>query len=379
MVNVMRGTCLTIRPCKGPRSIPSINLLMSVFAGLAMAAGLSACAGSGPLTHETGETASVAEQPAAAAPVRAKPAIVRSAEIRSNGPMQLHTSRPDAPKAAVANAALVPGGDRLEFVDWFGAAAEPARAPNPVDQLRKARAVTASMEPQATENAGRRMFSDDENGRLLPATMVLPKPQDDKGALRRPEPANPEKPVMPVKHTVPAESKPPRLTTGSLRPFAEKPEDAKGKQGAVVQQLRQMEKKLKAAGSGKANSATVIASASKGGPTRHSPLRIHIAKNRSDFNGHERDALTALAERHLESGRKVHILSIARGPAGGSRETRTRVRRLLGHADRASIYLAHQGVPRSQIDVMTSEQRMTGVDFGPNGGDDQDRLEFYLD
>ena len=49
------------------------------------------------------------------------------------------------------------------------------------------------MEQPATANDGRRMFSDDENGRLLPATMVLPKPQDEKGALRSPELAKPEK------------------------------------------------------------------------------------------------------------------------------------------------------------------------------------------
>jgi len=290
--------------------------------------------------------------------------------------MKIHALRPGEPKAKVASAAQTPGGDRLEFVDWFGAAAEPARAPNPVHQLRKARAMTAKIEQPATDKDGRRLFTDDENGRLLPATMVLPKPEDEKAHRRVNAPA---KPAVKVKHTKPAKAEPPRLTTGSLRPSAEKPEDTKDKQGAVVQQLREIGKKLKSTGGGTAGSPTVIASASKNGPTRQSPLRIQIAKGRPGFNGHERDALDRLAERQRDSGRKVHILGIARGPAGGARETKTRVRRLLGHAERATVYLAQQGVPRSRIDIMTSEQRMTGVDFGPNGADDVDRLEFYLE
>lgn len=372
----MRGKCLTIRPHKGPRSTSPINQTVKVCAGLLMAAALGACAGNGPLTGQTNATAPAAQPPAAQAVVPETPAANQPAPKRAAGPLQIHAPRPEAPKTKVASAALAPGGNRLEFVDWFGAAAEPARAPNPVDQLRKAREVTAKMEQPATDKDGRRLFTDDENGRLLPATMVLPKPQDERGGQRATAPA---KPVAPVKHTKPAEPEAPRLTTGSLRPSAEKPEAAKDKQGAVVQQLRETGKKLKAVGSGKANSPTIVASASKDGPTRQSPLRIQIDKRRPVFNGHERDALDRLAKRQRDTGAKVHILSIARGAAGGTRETRTRVRRLLGHAERATVYLAHKGVPRSRIDVMTSEQRMTGVDFGPNGAEDVDRLEFYLE
>ena len=372
----MRGMCFTFRPCKGLRSTFPINPTKSACAGLAMALTLGACAGDGPFTEQTGATAPVAEPPAVHAAAPAAAAAKQSAPVRAAGPMKIQASRPEAPKTKVASAALVPGGDRLEFVDWFGAAAEPARAPNPVDQLRKARAITAKIDQPATDKDGRRLFTDDENGRLLPATMVLPKPQEERAGGRDDAAA---KPVVPVKHTKPAEAETPRLTTGSLRPSAENAQDAKGKQGAVVQQLRETGKKLKSVGSGKANSPTVVASASKSGPTRQSPLRIQIAKGRPGFNGHERDALDLLAKRHRDTGRKVHILGIARGPAGGTRETKTRVRRLLGHAERATAYLGRQGVPRSRIDVMTSEQRMTGVDFGPNGAEDVDRLEFYLE
>ena len=376
MVNVMRGMCLTFRSRKGPRSTSQINRTTSVCTGVLMAVALSACAGDGPFTGQSDATAPVAAPPAVQAAAGGTLAARQPAPKRAAGPMKIQASRPEAPKTKTASAALVPVGDRLEFVDWFGAAAEPARAPNPVDQLRKARAVTAKIDQPATDKDGRRLFTDDENGRLLPATMALPKPQEERTG-RRSDVLS--KPVVKVKHTKPAEAETPRLTTGSLRPSAEKADDAKGKQGAVVQQLREIGKKLKSAGSGKASSPTIIASASKNGPTRQSPLRIQIAKGRPGFNGHERGVLDQLAQHQRDTGRKVHILSIARGPAGGKRETKTRVRRLLGHAERATVYLAQQGVPRSRIDVMTSEQRMTGIDFGPNGAEDVDRLEFYLE
>ncbi|MGI9414928.1 MAG: hypothetical protein ACR2PM_14735 [Hyphomicrobiales bacterium] len=345
-------------------------------AGLVMLAALGACAGNGPLTHATGETASAAPRSAAETPVVTKAVAQRPEQTRAEGPMQIHAPRDGHGDAQITNAALEPDGDRMAFVGWFGAAAEPARAPSPVVELRKARAVTAKQKRPSTKDGERRMFSEDENGRLLPSTMALPEPDGVKPAASRTRNAAP---VTPVNHTAPAETEKPRLTTGSLRPPAEKPDKAKGKQDAVVRHLREMEKKLTAVRNGTDTPATVIASASAAGPTRQSPLRIHMVRGRSEFNAREREALQSLAGHQRDSGRKLHILGVARGRAGGTRESRERVRRLHGHADRAAVYLARQGVPRSRIDVATSEQRMTGIDFGPSGGEDMDRLEFYLD
>ena len=162
----MRGKCVKSGSGVEPRTTSPIRISVKPLGGLVLATMLGACAGGGPLTHDTA--------PVAPEPVAEAPTAPQAPQRRAPGPMRIHA--PEGAHAArpVTRASLGAEDDRFAFLDWFGAAAEPARAPSPAAELRKARAVTAKMERTETADDAPKMFSDDENRRLLAPRSTLP-------------------------------------------------------------------------------------------------------------------------------------------------------------------------------------------------------------
>ena len=309
-----------------------------------------------------------AEHPPAEAPDDTVQAPVPAENPPASGPVQL--SRPETTDQSVARAPQSePTDDRLAFLDWFGNSADPAKVKDPVEELRKARAITAGMsqqpEPRLPNKPQALVVS--ENSRLVPTYReALPDPN--------------QKRKRPVADQLQLRGADGDIVTGSVTP---REEPASRDRDPVKEQLLQVDRQMRQTRNGRTTETKRVANAEPNSaaphiPSRDNPLRLHIGLNGGAFDGDDTAALKNIAILHLRTGRKIHIHGVSRGMAGDS-DTRTRrVLRLHKHATRAIAVLTQYGVNAANISTSTAEQRMTGVYLGDSRPEDRDRLEISL-
>lgn len=299
---------------------------------------------------DTVETQALAEAPPASGPVQ----LSRPETTDTDHPRAPHTEKAD---------------DRLAFLDWFGNSADPAKVKDPVEELRKARAITAGMkqppEPQLPNQPQALVVSD--NSRLVPTYKdALPDPNQQRKA--------------PATDQLQLRGADADIVTGSVTP---REEPASRNRDPVKEQLLQVDRQMRQTRAERTTETKRVARADPDAatthiPSRDNPLRLHIGLNGGAFDGDDTAALKNIAVLHLKTGRKIHIHGVSRGMAGDS-DTRTkRVRRLHKHAKRAIAVLAQYGVNAANISTSTAEQRMTGVYLGDSRPQDRDRLEISL-
>ncbi len=337
-------------------------------------AGLSACMTTQerspePLAAHPTEpvaTSELAAPPAYASGQQAVAAPVMPDPSTQGGPLQLHagarsvtaqtpqqapasvyspTAPVPAPNPAPVQAAPqeAPSQNRLtSFLDSLrpDAAPQPARAPNPVEQLRRARELPASQGtgPQASAQQYPVMIG--ENSRLVPTySDGLPVPANHDGIVtgsvtpRTPQPAPPAEPV--------------RLA--SVAPA----------QGVI--------------------SAPSQSPARVPLPTRTEPQTLRFAPGQISLDQGQRAQLDQVAARYAGSNGKVHIFGISRGTPGDRTLSSERIRRLISQTSAAARYLTERGLNQDQFVLKTLEERIPRRYFGSETPQDQDRLEIFVE
>ena len=297
-------------------------------------------------------------------PTDTSPPAKQSPQVSETDQGPINLARPEVSDTPAPGQPL-PNEGRYVFLDWFGSAAERARVQNSAAVLRQSRELSAQLGTDVDAGHRRSTVVIGENARLVPTYEDgLPEPDGVEPALR------------------------PADITGSVTPALERREEAVAPPAAseprrdgfaeLEARLNEARRKLKQPRTRTAETHTQAPSEPSAPtlPDASNPLLMQIEPGRHGFNSSELATLEKLAGQQARSGRTLHIRAVSRGPAGDSRASLERVRRLNGHTRTAIAALRHYGVDPRDVETSSAEQRVAGNAPDAEALADRDRLEF---